>query len=106
MTTDQGGSAGRTRGLGPARRADRARLRPRPPSPPPLIVVRNSPTAYFGSNRLRGAAPREERISVDAAAQRLGICVGSVHRLIRQGVLPAEQIDPPPLEWSILKYGF
>src|SRR3954465_10582428 len=59
-----------------------------------------------GTVRLRGAAPREERISVDAAAQRLGICVGSVHRLIRQGVLPAEQIDPPPLEWSILKYGF
>src|SRR3954465_10833641 len=47
-----------------------------------------------GTVRLRGAAPREERISVDAAAQRLGICVGSVHRLIRQGVLPAEQIMP------------
>jgi len=38
--------------------------------------------------------PREETISVDATAQRLGICVGSVHRLIRQGVLPAEQIMP------------
>src|SRR3954447_4091177 len=37
---------------------------------------------------------REETISVDATAQRLGICVGSVHRLIRQGVLPAQQIMP------------
>ena len=37
---------------------------------------------------------REETISVDATAQQLGICVGSVHRLIRQGVLPAEQIMP------------
>ena len=33
---------------------------------------------------------RAETISVDATAQRLGICVGSVHRLIRQGVLPAQ----------------
>jgi hypothetical protein len=35
--------------------------------------------------------PREETISVDETAQRLGICVGSVHRLIREGVLPATQ---------------
>jgi hypothetical protein len=33
----------------------------------------------------------EETISVDATATRLGICVGSVHKLIRDGVLPAEQ---------------
>jgi len=39
-------------------------------------------------------APREATISVDAAAQRLGICVGSVHRLIRQGMLPAKQLMP------------
>jgi hypothetical protein len=38
--------------------------------------------------------PREETISVDAAAQRLGICVGSVHRLIRQRILPARQLIP------------
>lgn len=31
-------------------------------------------------------------ISVDAAAKRLGVCVASVHRLIRSGVLPANQI--------------
>ena len=33
----------------------------------------------------------EDTISVDATATRLGICVGSVHKLIRDGVLPAEQ---------------
>lgn len=31
-------------------------------------------------------------ISVDAAAKRLGICVASVHKLIRSGALPATQI--------------
>ncbi len=36
-------------------------------------------------------APREETISVSKTAQRLGICVGSVRLLIRQGVLPARQ---------------
>ena len=36
-------------------------------------------------------APREETISVSMTAQRLGICVGSVHLLIRRGVLPARQ---------------
>src|SRR3954471_16158759 len=33
-------------------------------------------------------------ISVDATAHRLGICVSSVHRLIREGVLPATQLMP------------
>jgi DNA invertase Pin-like site-specific DNA recombinase len=33
----------------------------------------------------------DDTISVDATATRLGICVGSVHKLIRDGVLPAEQ---------------
>jgi hypothetical protein len=36
--------------------------------------------------------PRNETISADAAAIRLGICVGSVHKLIRKGVLPATQL--------------
>ena len=40
------------------------------------------------------AAQTEETISVDETAQRLKICVGSVHLLIRQGVLPATQIMP------------
>jgi hypothetical protein len=37
-------------------------------------------------------APRRLTISVDETAQRLGICVGSVHRLIRSGALPATQL--------------
>ena len=39
-------------------------------------------------------ATREETISVDATALRLGICTGSVQRLIRRGVLPARQLMP------------
>jgi hypothetical protein len=35
---------------------------------------------------------RPKTISVDAAAKRLGVCVGSVHKLIRSGALPATQI--------------
>jgi hypothetical protein len=38
----------------------------------------------------RYRAPR--RSSADAAATRLGICVGSLHKLIREGVLPATQL--------------
>lgn len=37
-------------------------------------------------------APRIETVTVDEAARRLSICVGSVYRLIREGVLPATQI--------------
>src|SRR4051795_12874147 len=48
--------------------------------------------------RLGGAAfaPAEagETISADAAASRLGICISSVHRLIREGILPATQLMP------------
>ena len=40
------------------------------------------------------AAPRTETISVDETARRLAICIGSVRRLIRSGVLPATQIMP------------
>jgi hypothetical protein len=39
-------------------------------------------------------APREETISVDETARRLQICVGSVLRLIREGILPAKQLMP------------
>ena len=39
-------------------------------------------------------ATANETISVDATAHRLEICVGSVHRLIRQGILPATQLMP------------
>jgi len=38
--------------------------------------------------------PREETISVDETARRLKICVGSVLRLIRDGILPAKQLMP------------
>lgn len=40
------------------------------------------------------SAPRVEAITVDETARRLEICVGSVHRLIREGVLPATQLMP------------
>jgi hypothetical protein len=36
-------------------------------------------------------AARSETISVDETARRLQICIGSVHRLIREGILPAKQ---------------
>lgn len=38
--------------------------------------------------------PRENTISVDETARRLEICVGSVLRLIRDGILPAKQLMP------------
>jgi hypothetical protein len=38
--------------------------------------------------------PREKTISVDETARRLKICVGSVLRLIREGILPARQLMP------------
>ena len=37
---------------------------------------------------------REKTISVDETARRLQICVGSVLRLIREGILPAKQLMP------------
>lgn len=45
-------------------------------------------------------APRIETVTVDEAARRLSICVGSVYRLIREGVLPATQIMPSA-PWQI-----
>ena len=44
---------------------------------------------------------RPQTISADAAAHRLGICVPSVHKLIRKGVLPANQLMPSA-PWQIL----
>jgi DNA invertase Pin-like site-specific DNA recombinase len=41
-----------------------------------------------------------EIVTVDEAAQRLKICVGSVKRLIREGVLPATQLMPAA-PWQI-----
>ena len=45
-------------------------------------------------------AERPPTISADAAAHRLGICVTSVHKLIRHGVLPATQLMPSA-PWQI-----
>ena len=36
--------------------------------------------------------PRAETIGADTTAIRLGICLGSVHKLIRKGVLPATHL--------------
>ena len=38
--------------------------------------------------------PRPKTISVDETAHRLKICVGSVLRLIKAGILPAQQLMP------------
>lgn len=38
------------------------------------------------------SAARAETVSADEAAVRLGICVGSVHKLIREGALPGTQL--------------
>ena len=40
------------------------------------------------------AATTAEMISVDETAHRLKICVGSVHLLVREGILPAKQLMP------------
>jgi DNA invertase Pin-like site-specific DNA recombinase len=46
------------------------------------------------------AAPRVESITVEEAANRLNICVGSVKRLIRERALPATQLMPSA-PWQI-----
>jgi DNA invertase Pin-like site-specific DNA recombinase len=44
--------------------------------------------------------PRIETITVDETARRLEICVGSVIRLIRRGIIPAKQLMPSA-PWQI-----
>jgi DNA invertase Pin-like site-specific DNA recombinase len=44
--------------------------------------------------------PRPETVSADEAAQRLSISIGSLHRLIREGRLPATQLFPSA-PWQI-----
>lgn len=46
------------------------------------------------------AAPREATISAEETAKRLDICVASVHRLIREGALPATQ-RLPSAPWQV-----
>ena len=48
----------------------------------------------LGISAFDPSTPRPEAVSVEEAAKRLSICVGSVYRLIRDGVLPASQILP------------
>ena len=71
------------------------RMRCRGPDGQSWTMVRvKSLREQLGIAPFEAGSPREEAISVDATARRLGICVGSVHRLIRQGVLPATQLMP------------
>src|SRR6201987_2658870 len=44
------------------------------------------------SREIYPTLPRAETIPAEEAATRLGICVRSVHKLIRRGVLPATQL--------------
>ena len=44
--------------------------------------------------------PREETISIEQTAKRLGVCRGSVNKLIRDGALPATQLMPSA-PWQI-----
>jgi hypothetical protein len=48
----------------------------------------------WASRHFDPEANRVETISADETATRLGICVGSVQKLIREGVLPATQLLP------------
>ena len=54
----------------------------------------------LGINAFDPSAQRIEAVSVNEAAKRLGICIGSVSRLIREGVLPASQVMPSA-PWQI-----
>ena len=54
----------------------------------------------LGIDAFDPALPRAETISADATATRLGICIGSVHKLIRRGLLPAAQLMPSA-PWQI-----
>lgn len=50
----------------------------------------------MGIEEFAGPTAGPETISIDGTAQRLGLCAGSVHRLIREGTLPASQ----PMPWA------
>jgi hypothetical protein len=54
----------------------------------------------LGINRVNSADDQPEMISADEAAHRLGIAIGSLHRLIRKGILPASQALPSA-PWQI-----
>jgi len=54
----------------------------------------------LGITAFDSASIKVETITVDEAAHRLNICIGSVKRLIRAGVLPATQLMPSA-PWQI-----
>jgi DNA invertase Pin-like site-specific DNA recombinase len=54
----------------------------------------------LGISAFDPSLPRTETITVDEAAYRLQICVGSVIRLIRSGIIPATQLMPSA-PWQI-----
>ncbi len=69
------------------------RMRCKPPDGKAWTTVRvRELRERLGIDAYDPALPRSETISADAAATRLGICVGSVHKLIRKGLLPATQL--------------
>ena len=69
------------------------RMRCKPPDGKAWTTVRvRELRERLGIGAYDPGLPRTETISADAAATRLGICVGSVHKLIRKGLLPATQL--------------
>jgi hypothetical protein len=69
------------------------RMRCKPAEGQALTTVRvRELREWLGLAPFDPASQTEETISADRAAACLGICVGSAHRPIRQGVLPATQL--------------
>ena len=69
------------------------RMRCKPPDRKAWTTVRvRELRERLGIEAFNPALPRAQSISADAAATRLGICIGSLHKLIRKGVLPAIQL--------------
>jgi hypothetical protein len=69
------------------------RMRCKPPDGNAWTTVRvRERREQLGITPFDPTSQRVETISADKAATRLGICVGSVQKLIREGVLPATQL--------------
>lgn len=71
------------------------RMRCKPPDGKSWTMVRvRELRERLGIVQFEPKVDRVETISADETANRLGICVGSVQKLIREGVLPASQLLP------------
>lgn len=69
------------------------RMRCKPPDGKAWTTVRvREMREQLGIAPFDPASRTEETISAELTAARLGICVGSVHKLIREGILPATQL--------------